>query len=175
VTFLHAVRSFTKSVLVAFEEQKEHAPGRMLLQLFRNKTSRTRADWVESVLNMAEEQFQIPIHYRVEIGEEFPEQRENPNTPRWEALVEIPDEVQKTVEAKNLSLQWHAMELARTAIGKLTLINDPQFTPQARLAEKVHFDAVHRTYSAVDFTSPDFITEDNCRIWFLRKPHSEMY
>ena len=143
----------------SLEEQDEQDSGRL----------------VESVLSMAEEQFQIPIHYRVEIGEEFPEQRENPNTPRWEALVEIPDEVQRTVKAENLSLQWHAMELARTAIGKLTLINDPQFTPHARLAEKVHFDAVHRTYSAVDFTFPDFITEDNCRIWFLRKPHSEMY
>jgi hypothetical protein len=122
----------------------------MVLQLFRGTRRAGPGRLVESVLNMAEEQFQIPSHYRVEIGEEFPEQRANPNTPRWEALVEIPDEVQRTVKAKNLSLQWHAMELARTAIGKLTLINDPQFTPHARLAEKVHFDAVQRTYSAAD-------------------------
>jgi hypothetical protein len=124
---------------------------------------------------MAEEQFQMPVYYRVEIGQEFAEQPEIPNAPRWEALVEIPHEVQRTVKAQNLSLEWHAMELARTAIGKLRLINDPQFTPHARRAEKVDFDTIRRTYSAVDFTFPDFITEDNCRIWFLRKPHSEVY
>jgi hypothetical protein len=122
---------------------------------------------------MAEKQ--MLVHYRVEIGEEFPERRENPDAPRWEALVEIPGEVQRTVKAKNLSLEWHAMELARTAIGKLRLINDPQFTLHARHAEKVDFDAVRRTYSAVDFTFPHFISEDNCRIWFLRKPHSEVH
>jgi hypothetical protein len=124
---------------------------------------------------MAEEQFRIPVCYRVEICEERPEQRENPNTPRWEAFVEIPDEVRRTVKAKNLSLQWHAMELAKTAIGRLRLVNDPQFTPHAQLAERVDFDAVPRTYSGVDFTFPHFITEDNCRIWFLRKPHSELH
>jgi hypothetical protein len=122
---------------------------------------------------MAEEQ--MPVHYRVEIGEEIPDQRENPNAPRWEALVEITGELQRTVKAKNLSLEWHAMELARTAIGKLRLVNDPQFTPHARRAEKVDFDTLRRTYSAVDFTFPDFITEDKCRIWFLRKPHSELH
>ena len=74
----------------------------MVFQLFRGTRRAGPGRLVESALNMAEEQFQIPIHYRVEIGEEFPEQRENPNTPRWEALVEIPDEVQRTVKAKKL-------------------------------------------------------------------------
>lgn len=123
---------------------------------------------------MPEEQFRIPVCYRVEIGEELPEQRENPNAPRWEAFVEIPDEVRRTVKAQNLNLQLHAMELARTAIGRHRLVNDPQFTAHARLAERVDFDAVRRTYSGVDFTFPHFVTEDNCRIWFLRKPHPEV-
>src|SRR5258708_2176229 len=122
---------------------------------------------------MAEEQ--RPVHYRVEIGEEIPDQRANSNAPRWEALVEIPGELQRTVKAKKVSREWQAMELARTESGNLRLINVPKFTPPARRAEKVDFDALRRTYSAVDFTFPDFITEDKCRIWFLRKPHSEVH
>ena len=33
--------------------------------------------------NMAEERSQMPVYYRVDIGEEFPEQRGTPDLPHW--------------------------------------------------------------------------------------------
>jgi hypothetical protein len=120
---------------------------------------------------MPAEQSQGPVYYRVDIGQEFPDQRENPDVPRWEVLVEVPDDVRRGVKG---SLQWHAMELARTAIGKLRAANDPYFQPHARQAQRVDFDAIREGHPERDFAFPDFITDDECRVWFLKKPHSEL-
>lgn len=113
------------------------------------------------------------IYYHVEIAQQFPEGRDDPNAPRWEALVEMPDAGRRTV-AKTISREWQAMEIAIEAINRLRLINDPKFEPHARWARAVNFDQLRAAYSEVDFTFPHFITDDNCRVWFLRKPHPEV-
>lgn len=111
------------------------------------------------------------IYYCVEIAQEMPEQRTDHNVLLWEALVAVPEEVESSVEG---SREWHAMEIARTAIGRLRLVNDPDFRPHARRAWKVEFDGMRARYPETDFTFPHFETDDRCRVWFLRKPHSEV-
>ena len=105
--------------------------------------------------------------YCVEIAQEMPKQRTDHNVPLWEALVAVADEVEKSVEG---SRQWHAMEIARTAIGRLKLVNDPDFKPQARRAWQVHFDGTRYRYPEKDFTFPHFVTDNGCKVWFLNKP-----
>jgi hypothetical protein len=48
------------------------------------------------------------------------------------------------------------------------------FQPHARQAQRVDFDAIREGHPERDFAFPDFITDDECRVWFLKKPHSEL-
>jgi hypothetical protein len=89
---------------------------------------------------MADEQVQMPVCYRVDIGQEFPNQRKTSNVPHWELLVEILAEAQRTAKAQKWSLDGYAIELANTAIGKKTLVNDPHFKPYADEPQKVDFE-----------------------------------
>lgn len=112
------------------------------------------------------------VYYFVEIAQEMPEERTDPDAPFWEALVEIPDNVENSLG--NVSRQLHAREIARTAIGRLRSANDPDFKPHARRAWQVFFDGIRERYPETDFTFPHFVTDDRCQVWFLRKPHSEV-
>jgi hypothetical protein len=113
----------------------------------------------------------VPIYYRVDIGQQFPEQRANPDVPHWEAFVEIPDNVRKTVKG---SLQWHAMETALTAIDRLRSVNDPLFKPHSRLAQRVDFDVTREAYPELDLRFPEFITSGECPRMVPEKTHSEL-
>jgi len=120
---------------------------------------------------MADEQSQMPVYYRVDIGQEFPERQGTLICPIGKFSSKSQIMCGGTVKG---SLQLHAMEIVKTAIGKLRSVNDPLFQPHAHQAERVDFDAICEAYPERDFTFPDFIPTTKCRAWFLKKSHSEL-
>jgi hypothetical protein len=54
------------------------------------------------------------------------------------------------------------------------LVNDPDFKPRARFAEKIDFDQMRERCSHVYFTFPHYLTDNECRVWFLKKPEPEV-
>jgi hypothetical protein len=112
------------------------------------------------------------ICYFVEIAQEMPEQRTDPNAPLWEALVAVPDEAERSVKREQ-AMARHGNRQNRHR-HRLRIVNDPDFKPHARRAWLVDFDGMRARYPETDFTFPDFITDDRCQVWFLRKPHLEV-